>query len=117
MSAVVGVWKRTNGTLTDVLTMPDASGVLAVVVGCWATARVAMTVNTNNNPVFFMLPPTPSASGLSRLSLTEERKPAPPGVHRGRRVKVTRVFRPLAPKVFPGPSGNLQLAMRTELLS
>src|ERR1700687_1702073 len=64
MSAVVGVWKRTNGTLTDVLTIPDASGVLAV-VDCWATARVAVTVSSNNNPVFFMLPPTSNCSGAA----------------------------------------------------
>src|SRR5258708_39809010 len=72
MSAVVGVWKRTNGTLTDVLMIPDASGVLGV-VDCWATAKVAININTNNNPVFFMLPPTPTAPGLSQLSLSEDK--------------------------------------------
>src|ERR1700681_4437958 len=64
MSAVVGVWKRTNGTLTDVLTIPDASGVIAV-VNCWATARVAVTISSNNIPVFFMLPPTPIRLGAA----------------------------------------------------
>ena len=64
MSAAVGVWKRTNGTLTDVLTMPDASGVIAI-VDCWATAKVAITISSNNNPVFFILPPTPNRSGAA----------------------------------------------------
>src|SRR5260370_38249362 len=64
MSAAVGVWKRTNGTLTDVLTIPDASGVLAV-VDCWDAAKVAITVSSNNNPVFFMLPPTSNCSGAA----------------------------------------------------
>src|ERR1700687_6015234 len=112
MSAVVGVWKRTNGTLTDVLMIPDASCVFAIVVGCWATARGAVIVNTNNNPVFFMLPPPPSASGLSRLSLTDDKGYSRKVTSAGRRVKVTRVFRPLAPKVFLGRSATLMLHLR-----
>src|SRR5258708_28475770 len=101
MSAVVGGVKRTKGMLPDVLMIADASGVLGV-VDCWATAKVAININTNNNPVFFMLPPTPTAPGLSQLSLSEDKGYSRKVTSAGGRVKVTRMFIPLAPKRLPG---------------
>src|SRR5450759_1367917 len=109
MSAAVGVWKRTNGTLTDVLTIPDASGVIAV-VDCWATTKVAVTISSNNSPVFFMLPPTSNRSGLPQLSLSQDKGYSRKVTSAWGRVKVTRVFSPLAPKVLPEPFGNPYVA-------
>src|SRR5271156_1404782 len=103
MSAAVGVLKRTNGTLTDVWTIPPVSGVTAI-VDCWATAKVAAIVSSNNNPVFFMLPPTTNCFGTARAVF-----PGTLSEHKGYRqkvasarggVKVTRVFSPLVPKCF-----------------
>src|SRR5260370_12931688 len=108
MSAAVGVWKRTKGTLTDVLTIPDASGVLAV-VDCWATTKVAVTitVSSNNNPVFFILPPPPNRFGDAQ-AISLERQGLQPKVTSAQGwVKVTRVFGPPAPKVFSKPFANL----------
>jgi hypothetical protein len=109
MSAAVGVWKRTNGTLAAVLTMPDASGVIAT-VDCWAIAQVA--TNSNNSPVFFMLPPTLNRSGVPQLSPSEDKGYSRKVTSARERVKVTRVFSLLAPKVFPEPFGTLMLHLR-----
>src|SRR6266852_1449871 len=103
MSAAVGVWKRTDVTLTAVLMMPDESGVLAV-VACCATAKVAIPIpiSSNNNLVFFMLPPTPIHFGLPWLSLSKDKGYSRKVTSYGGRVKVTRVFSPFAQRVCGG---------------
>src|SRR5216683_3215101 len=103
MSAAVGVWKRTNGTLTAVLMMPDESGALAV-VACCANAKVAIPIpiSSNNNLVFFMLPPTPIRFGLPWLSLSKDKGYSRKVTSYGGRVKVTRVFSPFVPKCLRG---------------
>ena len=71
---MVGVWKRTKGTLTDVFIIPDASGTAAMVESC-ATAKAVINItnNSTNNPVFFMLPPTLYAPAMPQLSLWEDK--------------------------------------------
>src|SRR5208337_399502 len=111
MSAAVGVWYRTKGTLTDVVTIPDASGVLAN-IDCWATAKLAVTISSNNNPVFFILPPTPNSSNSApAISFVRQglrpKSNKPPGRGQG----YEGVWPP-APKVFSGSSVNLMLHLR-----
>src|SRR5580658_770367 len=101
MSAAVGVWKRTNGTLAVVATIPDASGVLAVIDGWdWPTAKVAIIISSNNSPIFFMLPRLLTASGLPELSLTKGKGYSRKVTSSRAKVKVTRVFSPFAQKCF-----------------
>src|SRR5271157_466146 len=109
MSAAVGVWKRTNGTLTGVLTIPDASGVIAV-VDCWATAQVAITIKSNNNPVFFMLPPTPNRLGAAPAISLGRQGLQPKSNKRLRKGQGYEGVCPLAPKVFPESFGNPYVA-------
>ena len=90
--------------------MPSVSGVV-VTIDDWPTAMAEVSVtNTNNNPVFFILPPplngSNSALAIFLLSLWEDKGYSKKVTTAPQRVKVTRVFRPFAlsiPANFPHP--------------
>src|ERR1035438_6977821 len=102
MSAAVGVWKRTKGTFEDVWMMPSESGALAV-TGICATASVAASANTANNPVFFILPPTLCGPHLPQLSLCEDKGYSQKVTSTRGRVKVTRVLRTFVQSALGAP--------------
>jgi hypothetical protein len=78
-------------------------------VDCWAAAKVAATANTNNNPIFFMLPPAPSRTGLAHPSLSKDKGYIRKVTSDGGWVKVTRVFSRPTPKVFSERFSKLML--------